>query len=188
MSLATGSLPNSGNTLRPITLATASVALAAAPAVILEIVGNRLCDGVGAGGHRAMAGGKPLLLAAPRARGALRLREVEDGFSVGVLQVVGKPELALAVGRVVVSPARDPRAAGGAPAVAEVQALFDRPPVRLGSDGEAQARAAGGEGSFTDGAGHDGDPKKFLPTFCLISVGKPPRTSRRKFNGKARKI
>jgi hypothetical protein len=31
--------------------------------------------------------------------------------------------------------------AGRAPAVAEVQALFDRPPVRLGSDGKAQARA-----------------------------------------------
>ena len=50
-----------------------------------------------------------------------------------------------------------------------------------------QTCAAGGEGSFTNGAGH-GWCRKFLPTFCLISVGKPPRTSSDKFNAKARKI
>jgi hypothetical protein len=116
----------------------------------------------------------------------LRLREVEDDFSVGVLQIVGETELGLAIDALIVAPPRDPAAAGCAPAVAEVQTLFDDAPVRFG-DREAQTRAAGGEGSFADGAGHD-RLRKFLPTFCLISVGKPPRTSSDKFNAKARKI
>src|SRR5262249_8041606 len=118
---------------------------------------------------------------------ALRLREVEDGFAVGVLQIVGKTELGLAIDSRIVAPACDPAAAGRAPAVAEVQTLFDHAPIRLRGHGKAQSRAAGGERGFTNGAGHD-QSRKFLPTFCLLSVGKQPRTSRGKFNGKARKI
>jgi hypothetical protein len=51
-----------------------------------------------------------------------------------------------------VAPARDPAAAGGSLAVAEMQTLFDDGPVRLAADGETQARAAGGEGGFSNGA------------------------------------
>jgi hypothetical protein len=66
-----------------------------------------------------------------------------------------------------------------------VQTLFDDAPVRFG-DREAQTRAAGGEGSFADGAGQIAF--EIFAYFFLISVGKPPRTSSDKFNAKARKI
>jgi hypothetical protein len=49
--------------------------LAAATAIVLQIIRHRLRDDVGPIGCRGEPGGEALLVAAPRPRGALRLRE-----------------------------------------------------------------------------------------------------------------
>jgi hypothetical protein len=56
-------------------------------------------------------------------------------------------------------------AAGRAPAIAEVQPLFDRAPVRFVGYGETQTRAARGEGSFSNGEAMGG-----AENFCLLFV------------------
>jgi hypothetical protein len=53
-----------------------------------------------------------LFLRAPKTRRPLRLREVEDAFVVGALQIIGEAELGLAIVTFIVAAARDPAAAG----------------------------------------------------------------------------
>jgi hypothetical protein len=154
---------------------------AAATAVILEIVSHGAGDGIGRVGLGAIAGGKALLMGAPQARRALRLGKIQNCLAAGILQVVGEARLGFAINSVLVTPARDPTAAGRAPAAAEMQNLLDHAPVRLAGEGKGQARATRGKRSFTDCSGHD-PSRKFLPSFCLISVGKPPRTSTIRLN------
>src|SRR5262249_4371529 len=160
---------------------------AAAAAVVLQVVGHGARDGIGPVWAGALAGGAPLVPNAPFAGSLLGLGEVENAVAVGVLQIVGERQLGLAVDTLIVAPARDPSAAGCAPAIAEMETLFDHAPVWLRRDREAQSRAAGCEGSFTNGARHD-ESGKFLPTFCLLSVDERPRTTKCKLNGSARKI
>ena len=122
--------------LRLTALVDAIERLAAAAAIVLEVIGHGAGHGVGSINDR-VADGEALFLHAPQARRALRLREVEDGLCVGVLQIIGESKLALAIGTLIVAPARDPAAAGCAPAVTEMQALFDHTPVRFAGDGKA---------------------------------------------------
>ncbi len=105
----------------------------------------------------------------PGSRITLRLREVEDGVAVGVLQVVGKTELGFAIEAAFVAPSRDPRPAGAATAIADMQSLLDHAPIRFGAGGKAQSCAARCQSCFADGAGHENVPP-ILPTFCLLSV------------------
>src|SRR5438874_9185241 len=65
----------------------------------------------------------------PGSRLALRLREVEDGIAIGILEVVGKTELCLAVDAALVAPARDPRCAATDPSV-----RLAKRPLRHSSD------------------------------------------------------
>jgi hypothetical protein len=78
----------------------------------------------------------------PSSRIALRLREVEHGVAVGVLQVVGKTELGFAIDAALGASSRNPRPAGVASAIADVQSLLDHAPVRFCAGGKAQTRAA----------------------------------------------
>ena len=65
---------------------------------------------------------------------ALGLREVEDAFAVGILEIIGEADLGLAIDAVLVAPACDPGAARGAPPIAEVEPSADvrwRPDYKL---------------------------------------------------------
>ena len=55
---------------------------------------------------------------------------------------------------VLVAPAGDPGAAGGAPPISEVEPLLDDAPIRFGLNRQAQARAARCQSSLADGARH----------------------------------
>ena len=112
----------------------------------------------------------------PSSRSSLRLREVEDGVAIGVLQVVGKTEPGFAIDAPFVAPSRDPRPAGAAPAIADMQSLLDHAPVRFGAGRKAQSRAACCQSCLADGAGHE-YVSLILPTFCLLSAPGRPRTS-----------
>src|SRR5262249_12926577 len=127
--------------------------LAAAAAVILEIVGHGLSDRMWPRGC-GTAACKPLLMRPPGSRLALRLREVEDGIAIGVLQVVGKRVFGPAVVAALVAPPGDPCPAGTAAAVADMESLLDHAPVRFGAGRKAQARAARCQSCLADGAGH----------------------------------
>jgi hypothetical protein len=105
----------------------------------------------------------------PGSRVALRLRQVEDGIAIGVLEVVGKTEFCLAVDAALVAPARDPRPAGATAAISDMQSLLDHAPVRFSAGREAQTRAARCQSCVADGAGHQRS-RSILPTFCLLSV------------------
>src|SRR5262249_40433169 len=132
--------------------------------VVVEVVGERARDGVGPLVARRPARSEPLRIRPPRARRALRLREIEDVLAVGVLQIVGAAELLLVIDAVVVAPARDPAAAGRASAVAEMQALLEQAAVRLAARFETQACAAGAQVGVADGARHG----VFACLFCLF--------------------
>jgi hypothetical protein len=97
---------------------------------------------------------------------ALRLREVKDCICVGVLQVVGKTELGLAINAAFVASSRDPRPAGVAAPIADVQSLLEQAPVRFGADRKTQTRAARGQRCLADGTRHH------MPSFdfCLLFV------------------
>jgi hypothetical protein len=89
-------------------------------------------------------------------------------------------KLGLAIDSVIVAPPRDPAAADGAPAIAEMQSLLERAPIGFGIRREPQTRAARRQARLTDGARHAGAPSapSFLPTFCLLlSVPGSSRTS-----------
>jgi hypothetical protein len=106
----------------------------------------------------------------PRARRALRLREVEYILTVRVLQVVGKGELGLVIDAVIVASTRYPAASGGAAAIAQMQALLEHAPIGLAARRETQASAARTKGGVADGARHGALRLSILPSFCLLSV------------------
>ena len=118
---------------------------APAAAIVLKIVIASLLDGVGATTRCAESLLSALLVEPPTTGRDLRLREVEHALPVGVLKVVSERELAFAIETVVETPARDPGASGGAPAVSEMETFLERAPVRLVADRKAQAGGAGGE-------------------------------------------
>ena len=150
--------------------------LAAAAAVILEIVAHGPGDSVRPRDGGAEPGCEPLLMRPPGSSITLRLREVEDGVAVGVLEVVGKTELGFVVDATLVAPSRNPRPAGVASAIADMQSLLNHAPVRLGLRREAQPGAAGCKRSIADGTCHR-KVLPILPTFCLLSVPGTSRTS-----------
>ena len=147
--------------------------LAAAAPIVLEIVCHCASHRVGSSGcQRAETAGESLLLQAPIARRALRLRKVEDAVAVGVLEIVSQAKLGLAVDTALVATACDPGAAGFAPAIAEMQSLLDDTPVRFGVDRKPQARAARRQARLADGPRHAKVPP--MPEkFCLLFVYYP---------------
>src|SRR5262249_57354943 len=143
--------------------------LAAAALVIFEIVGHRPRDGIRPSGRGTEAGCEPLLMHPPGSSTALGLRKVENGVTVGILEVVGQTEFGFAIDPAFVAPPRDPSPAGSASAITEMQSLLDHAPVRFGTSRKTQARSARCQGCFADTACDQfGSP--ILPTFCLLSV------------------
>jgi hypothetical protein len=112
----------------------------------------------------------------PRPRRPLRLGEVQDAVALGILQVVRKTELDLAIDAAVGAPPCDPCTASGASAIADMKALLDHAPIGFGAGGQAQARAARCQSYLADGAGHE-NASATLPTPCLLSVPEWCRTS-----------
>ena len=111
--------------------------LAAAAAVVFEIVSHSPGDGVRPRAGRAESGCEPSLMRPPRPRRPLRLGEVQDTVAVCILQVIGKTELDLAIDTAVGAPPRDPRTARGASAIADMEALLDHAPIGFGAERQA---------------------------------------------------
>src|SRR5262249_61741399 len=78
--------------------------LAATATIVVEIVRHGARDRVRAGTRRCNAACQPLLICRPLPGRALGLREVEDAFAVGILEIIGEGGLGLSIECVLVSP------------------------------------------------------------------------------------
>jgi hypothetical protein len=132
----------------------AVASLAAAAAIVLEIVRHGTGDRVGAGAGQRETGRQPLLVSPPAPRCALRLREIQDAIAVGILQIIRQADLGFAIDAVLIAPARDPGAAGGASPVAEVESLLDHAPIGFCLHRHPQPRAARAQGCLPHRARH----------------------------------
>jgi hypothetical protein len=70
-------------------------------------------------------------------------RRVKNIVAVGVLEIVCKPKLGLAINAVLVTPSRDPGPAGTPSAITDMKSLLENTPIGFGAGNKAQKRAAG---------------------------------------------
>src|SRR5215831_250186 len=116
--------------------------LAASPLVSLEIVGNHEGDG-----HRAIWRVVSFLPttfdAPPLASRFLRVAIIKNGYSIGILKIVGGADPVLGITTVTLPPPGQPRTAAGTPAVAERESPFEAAPIRFAADWKPQPSGSG---------------------------------------------